>query len=192
MLSYGLDEPRSRAFADRHGLEVKALLRISAVDPRTLQLAPDPPADVELRPFADLDPEPLHRVDLAVSRDIPNEESIDGLDLEAWTSQFWDDPEVDRELSLAALVADTPVALTMLRSEPGGTRGENDITGTLPEHRGRGLATLLKHHSLERAAARGIHLVSTTNDEDNAPMLAVNARLGYRPSSGRVRWERAL
>jgi mycothiol synthase len=190
---FGQDEAAARAFAAQHGLEVKAQLRISALDPRTLPPAPEPPPGVELRPFASFaDPGPLHRIDQAVSRDIPNEESIDGLDLDAWRRQFWDDPEVDRELSLAAVVGGEPVALTMVRSEPGGTRGENDITGTLPEHRGKGLATLLKHHSLQRAAARGIHIVSTGNDEDNAAMLAVNTKLGYRPSSGRLRWTRAL
>ncbi|MFD0786750.1 GNAT family N-acetyltransferase, partial [Micromonospora azadirachtae] len=31
------------------------------------------------------------------------------------------------------------------------------------------------------AAAGGVRLAYTSNDEANAPMLAVNARLGYRP-----------
>jgi GNAT superfamily N-acetyltransferase len=188
----GDEDGGSRAFAEAHGYGVKARLRFSSVDPRALPLAPPPPG-VELLPFSQLTPEEIHRVDLVVSRDIPNEESIDGLDsATAWAAEFWDDPEVDKELSLAALVGGEVVAITMMRSDPARGRGANDITGTLPGHRGRGLATLLKHTSLRLAAERGITMVSTGNDEENAPMLAVNTKLGYRPSSGWIRWERVL
>jgi GNAT superfamily N-acetyltransferase len=55
------------------------------------------------------------------------------------------------------------------------------FTGTLPEYRGRGLALAVKLASLRWAAARGVTRVFTSNDETNAPMLAVNRRLGYRP-----------
>jgi GNAT superfamily N-acetyltransferase len=191
--AFGPDHDPSRAFAEARGYAVKARLRVSCVDPRTLPPAPSPPPGVELRPFSDVEPEAIHAVDLVVSRDIPNEESIDGLDTAAaWKTQFWRDPEVDKELSRAAVVAGEVVAITMFRSDLERGRGENDITGTLPAHRGRGLATLLKHTSLRRAAARGITMVTTGNDEENGPMLAVNTKLGYRPSSGWIRWERAV
>jgi GNAT superfamily N-acetyltransferase len=191
--AFGTDDDQSRAFAEARGYAVKARLRASCVDPRTLPAAPAPPPGVELRPFTELEPEAIHAVDLVVSRDIPNEESIDGLDTAAvWTRQFWRDPEVDKELSQAAVVAGEVVAITMVRSDLERGRGENDITGTLPAHRGRGLATLLKHTSLRLAAERGITMVSTGNDEENGPMLAVNTKLGYRPSSSWIRWERAV
>jgi GNAT superfamily N-acetyltransferase len=192
--AFGWDDEPPRAFMAARGFEVKARLRISSLDPRTLGPAPPPPAGVELRPFAAFedDPAAIHRVDLAVSRDIPNEESIDGLDSEAWTAEFWRDPDVDKELSLAAVADGGAVGITMLRSDIERGRGENDITGVLPAYRGRGLATLLKHTSLRRAADRGIAMVSTGNDEENAAMLAVNTKLGYRPRSGRIRWTRAL
>jgi len=37
----------------------------------------------------------------------------------------------------------------------------------------------------------GATVAATENDETNAPMLAVNTALGYRPSSRRVEWERS-
>ena len=80
----------------------------------------------------------------------------------------------------------------MLRTERTSGRGENDITGTLAAHRGRGLARLVKHHSLRRAAALGIAEVFTFNDETNAAMLAVNTKLGYRPHSQRLSWLKEL
>ena len=61
---------------------------------------------------------------------------------------------------------------------------------TRREFRGRGLARLLKSHSLHRAAEAGVTLAITDNDETNAPMLAVNTALGYRPFARRVEWER--
>jgi len=45
------------------------------------------------------------------------------------------------------------------------------MTGTLRDYRGRGLAQLAKRATLVNAAKRGVELVSTDNDETNAPML---------------------
>jgi len=36
-----------------------------------------------------------------------------------------------------------------------------------------------------------VTIALTDNDETNAPMLAVNQRLGYRPFTRRLEWERA-
>jgi GNAT superfamily N-acetyltransferase len=55
--------------------------------------------------------------------------------------------------------------------------GEREAEPTVPQHRGRGLARLVKLAALHRAAERGITTAYTGNDEANAP---VNTRLGYR------------
>jgi hypothetical protein len=52
-------------------------------------------------------------------------------------------------------------------------------------------ALLLESHSRRRAAELGATIALTDNDETNAPMLAVNQRLGYRPFTHRLEWERA-
>lgn len=39
----------------------------------------------------------------------------------------------------------------------------------------------MKATALRRAAELGVRVAYTSNDEGNAPMLAVNTRLGYRP-----------
>ena len=53
-------------------------------------------------------------------------------------------------------------------------------------HRDPGLATLAKLAQLRWAAANGIDQVVTDNDERNAPMLAINRRLGYEPFTERL------
>lgn len=47
--------------------------------------------------------------------------------------------------------------------------------------RGRGVAIALKRATIAWAVSRGLEALETANDTDNAPMRAVNLRLGYRP-----------
>lgn len=60
----------------------------------------------------------------------------------------------------------------------------NGLTGVHPAYRGRGIATALKILTIRHAIAHGAHLITTNNDERNAPMLAINHRLGYQPLTG--------
>ncbi len=53
------------------------------------------------------------------------------------------------------------------------------MAATRRDRRGRGLATLAKIEPARRAAALGITRIVTSNDLENAPMLAVNRRLGF-------------
>ncbi|TML05256.1 MAG: FAD-binding protein [Actinobacteria bacterium] len=76
-----------------------------------------------------------------------------------------------------------------VRIAPGG-RAVTEMTGTLRDYRGRGLALLAKRATLVNAAKRGVELVFTENDETNGPMLRVNEKLGYRPIGSTVRWSR--
>ena len=66
------------------------------------------------------------------------------------------------------------------------------MTGTRRAYRGRGLALAVKLASIEWAAANGITRMLTFNDATNAPMLAVNRRLGYEPIGRRVEWLKEL
>lgn len=185
------DAPGARAMAARHGFRATHLSTTSTVDPRTITPGPVPP-DVRLVPFAELDdPQPVFDLDLEVSRDVPGDESFESMTLADWSARFWRSPVVDDECSLLAYVDGEPAGLTMLRLDRASGRAHNNITGVRRAHRRRGLARLLKSHSLHRAARLGATQAATENDETNAAMLAVNAGLGYRPSSRRVEWERS-
>ena len=58
--------------------------------------------------------------------------------------------------------------------------GAHHATGVARAHRGRGLATALKRAQIDRARAAGLNELVTWNEDGNAPIRAVNARLGYR------------
>ncbi len=187
-----LDEEPARRLATRRGFRNTGVQRISRLDLTTLPPAPPPPAGVEVRSFAEVGPEAVHPVDATVTADVPEDVIWDDMPYEPWLREFWESPTLDHDASIAAVVDGEVVAITMLRTERTSGRGENDITGTLAAHRGRGLARLVKHHSLRRAAALGIAEVFTFNDETNAAMLAVNTKLGYRPHSQRLSWLKEL
>jgi GNAT superfamily N-acetyltransferase len=185
------DDRDARQFASRRGYRHTFTRRISSVDPRTVPEVAPLPTGVELVPFAAFDdPAPIHHVDVISSRDVPGDDAWDHMPLDEWTRQYWESPSVDREASMTAVVDGTVASITMIHLDRATGRAENDITGTLPEFRGRGLAQLVKHRSLRRAGELGVTVVFTENDETNEPMLAVNTKLGYRLCSARLTWVR--
>jgi GNAT superfamily N-acetyltransferase len=58
------------------------------------------------------------------------------------------------------------------------------ITGVLREYRGRGIATALKLLAVETARDLGASFIRTENDSENAPMLAINRKMGFVPEPG--------
>ena len=63
---------------------------------------------------------------------------------------------------------------------------ENMLTAVRRHWRRRGIATALKREQIARARTAGIEQIFTTNDETNAGMRGVNARLGYRPAPTQI------
>src|SRR2546425_795730 len=64
-------------------------------------------------------------------------------------------------------------------------------TAVIPGHRGRGLGKWLKAAMLERALREWTRarVVRTGNADANAPMLAINTRLGFAPAWATIIWE---
>jgi RimJ/RimL family protein N-acetyltransferase len=73
-----------------------------------------------------------------------------------------------------------------------GDRAQHGFTGTLREHRGRGLATAAKRRALQTAAVRGVTRVTTSNAEENAAMRTINRNLGFEPIGEHVIFGRDL
>ena len=68
----------------------------------------------------------------------------------------------------------------------------NELTAMHPQARGRRLALPLKLQVVQRAQNAGYATMRTNNHSLNAPMLAVNRRLGFRPLAGRYEMHRLL
>jgi GNAT superfamily N-acetyltransferase len=166
-------------FARRHSFTPSRELRYSALDLRPAPPMPEPPAGVRLLTATEVDPRRIHRVDADASLDEPGDVPTDAMGYDIWHHEVWDNPGLDRDASTVAEVAGTLTALSLVKRD--GDRMWSAFTGTLPEHRGRGLAGLVKRAALHRAALGGVRVAYTSNDAANVPMLAVNTRLGYRP-----------
>ncbi|MGC4811510.1 N-acetyltransferase family protein [Micromonospora sp. DT228] len=166
-------------FARRHSYEPSREVRYSALDLNPTPTLPEPPPGVRLRPIGDLDPHLLYVANVASAADEPGDVPVDAQSYESWQYDVWDNLGLDRASSIAAEVDGEVVAFSLVKRD--GDRMWSDYTGSVPAYRGRGLARLTKMAALHRAAATGVRIAYTSNDETNAPMLAINARLGYRP-----------
>ncbi|MEU7826357.1 GNAT family N-acetyltransferase [Catellatospora sp. NPDC049133] len=166
-------------FARGRGFTPSRDLRYSMLETR---LAPPPPAapgGVTIVPLSELDERELYTAYVAASSDEPGDIPSDAISFDDWCYEVWNNLGLDKDASVAAVDGADIVAFTLVKRD--GERMWSDMTATLPEHRGRGLARLAKTVALQRAAAGGVTVAYTSNDESNAPMLAVNARLGYQP-----------
>jgi GNAT superfamily N-acetyltransferase len=188
VLLFTTPEEASQRLATAHGFRHTNTTRISGVDPRTVE-PPNAPPGVDLRPLVRLDPRKVYEVDAEAMLDVPGEVAMDNVAFEQWLEDYWRDPDTDLDASVAAVIDDRPVAFSHLRIDAGG-RAVTEMTGTLREYRGRGLAQLAKRATLVNAAKRGVELVFTENDETNGPMLRVNENLGYRPIGSTLGWSR--
>lgn len=175
------DDAGSLAFADRHRYARRRSASYQRLDLAAAPPMPPVPDGVVLRPWVDFaaDPRPLWAADADASRDEPGDVPVDDMDFDGWRLSCWDRPDTDRELSLAAVADGTVAAFTLAQTDAG--RYWSGMTGTRRAYRGRGLARLVKVASLRRARARGLTEAYTGNDALNAPMLHVNAALGYQP-----------
>jgi GNAT superfamily N-acetyltransferase len=173
-----------RRFLVSRGFEISATVRVSEIDPRSVRApasAPDGVKIVGLRELMD-DPQPLFELYRQGREDVPSQTLRTQWTYDEWRHETLDHPLLDLDASTVVLRNGEPVSLAWLYCDRDGARAETLMAATRRDLRGRGLATLAKVHSTRRAAALGITRILTSNDVDNAPMLAINQRLGYTPS----------
>jgi GNAT superfamily N-acetyltransferase len=183
IVAYSRADPETVAFVGARGFTLESTDTTSAVDPRTLAEAPSPPVGIAVAPVAQYanDPTPVFEADKASAVDEPGPSDFSGVTYESWHRLIWDNPDCDHDLSVAAVADGVVVGMAFLYSDREAGRAMNAGTGVIRAFRGQGLGLLMKQHSLALAAAAGITKVVTQNDRANAPMLAINAKLGYEP-----------
>ncbi|HWS34509.1 MAG TPA: GNAT family N-acetyltransferase [Actinoplanes sp.] len=178
-------DPAAVGFAERRGFTATSrVMRYSARDLVELPEVPERPPGIELRPVRDVPEKALFEAETAATGDVPEEVPSGASSYDTWRYEIWDEPGLDRDASTVATAGDRVVAFTLLMRD--GDRVWSDMTATVPEFRGQGLAYLVKTAGLRRAAADGATVAYASNAGENAPMLAVNMRLGYRPIATQV------
>lgn len=88
------------------------------------------------------------------------------------------------DTQLLASHADRWVGIAAIGLYPEQGYAYNAFTGVLREHRGHGLAQALKLQTILLAKREGARYIRTNNDSNNAPMLAINRKLGYQSEPG--------
>jgi GNAT superfamily N-acetyltransferase len=176
-----------RAFVERRGFtEVRAETE-AALDPQ--RVSERPQGDV--RPLSSIDPRLAYVIDMEATHDMPATEEFDAMPYDEWVGHVLDHPLLAPDGSFVVFDGGEAAALSLLTADRESGRAMSWMTGTRAAYRGRGLARQAKLASIAWAAANGITTMVTFNDETNAPMLAINRRLGYAPIGRRVEWLKA-
>jgi len=135
----------------------------------------------------------LYALRNTLDRDVPtNDVHAEPPSFEEWQKRF-DRPEHDpNALMLAADGSGEWIGISQLGFQEGTGIGWTFLTGVLPEYRGRGIALALKLCAIDVARARGCPLILTENHEDNAPMRAINRKLGFVPDAPAVSYSKDI
>ncbi|GIL13339.1 MAG: GCN5 family acetyltransferase [Chloroflexota bacterium] len=188
---------RRRGFAEYHRrheswLEVAAadLSGLNALETRlehegirvrsVAELADDPQRDMK-----------LYDLQWALDQDIPIGEPITRMAFETFRKSMLEHPDYLADGTFVALDGERYIGLSSFyRSGP--HELHIDLTGTLPEYRGRGIATLLKMRGVRFARATGYARIVAMNDPSNGPMLAINQKLGYVRRPAQIRLQKVF
>lgn len=202
------DEPDGLGSALRHGYRetnrrFNSFLDVPAFD---LSRFEDPDAiagraGVRLVTYAELERERAADVDalqrevyelgVSAGQDIPRPEPIQMPPYEAIREMFFGATSFDRASTILALRGDRIVSETLTDMRSPGVAYTN-FTGTVREERGKGLALALKLRAIAELQREGARLFGTTNDEQNAAMRGINAKLGYEPDPPVIELEKRI
>jgi GNAT superfamily N-acetyltransferase len=143
----------------------------------------------------DSDPErltKLHEMMVAAEQDIPSTVPIPRQPFDEWMHATFDDPGVSDDRFWIAREGEAIVGLSFLEFPPVRGLPWTASTATSRTVRGRGIARTLKYQSMAQAIELGYQRVRTANDDANAPMLHINAEMGYRVVAPSVEVHRSL
>jgi GNAT superfamily N-acetyltransferase len=197
------NDPVSLAFAERRGFSIdrhhySSTLNLTSFDETPFQpgIAALEAQGIRFCSLADFPDTPetrskFYELNLAVVKDIPGE----SWDFAAYP-QFFEQRILGtswfrREGQLLAVDGETWAGFASIQLLPEARSAYNATTGVIRAYRGRKIALALKIMAVRYARQHGAQTVRTDNDSLNAPILAVNQKMGYQPQPGTyqlVRW----
>ncbi|HEX3289761.1 MAG TPA: GNAT family N-acetyltransferase [Gaiella sp.] len=197
VLAAGVEEGdiAGESFAERYGLrEVLRELEISRAL-RPDEAEPEPPEGIELAELStrlDLLPA-VYRLACETLPEMPLHAPLQMPTYERWVEEEATGPDVLRGGTFVALDAGRVVGFSgLVRRAADPHLAEHGLTSVAASHRNRGIATALKQAQIAWASRLGYRELMTSTQADNAPMRAVNDKLGYEPRPAWIRVEGAL
>jgi GNAT superfamily N-acetyltransferase len=137
-----------------------------------------PPEGVEIVPLGGQLERRAYEITGEIYADLPEEPVEWRPDFDEWRRLELPGHTI-RACTLAAVAGGEVVGYATLH-QAGDGAGIHGITGVRRAWRGRGVALALKREQLAAARHAGLRELRTTTAFQNAPMLRVNERLGYR------------
>ncbi|MGE5675135.1 MAG: GNAT family N-acetyltransferase [Mycobacterium leprae] len=125
----------------------------------------------------------LYEVSRETAADVPGWDD-DHPPFETWRQWALERTVTPLDAVIIASDGDQVVGFTQLETVPATGTMYTHYTAVKRAYRGRQIALALKLLSVEVARRYGAPYVRTNNDSANAPMLAVNRKMGYVPSPG--------
>jgi len=182
------DDRESLSYAQRRGFievrrQVGLVLSLAGVSSLRVQ----PPAGIEIVTWAQR-PElarGMYEVDREIHPDIPGFEDVALEPFEDWMAHNMQRPTDSTEATFIALGGEEVVGFAKLSLTAPRAAG-HAMTAVKRAWRGRGIASALKATEINWALANGYTELHTSNEERNAPINRLNARLGYRPGIERI------
>jgi GNAT superfamily N-acetyltransferase len=147
---------------------------------------------VEIRSFAALlesDPEAIQKLHALFSEirvDVPRSEPPTPISLETFSENILTGPDYDPSAFFIALEGPEWVGMSCMFQVGETKELDHWFTGTRRPWRGRGIAQALKACTVRFARENGFATIRTDNDSRNAPMLAINDRLGFRRGPAQI------
>ena len=181
------DRPEAMAFLEHRGFHEYERMKVVRLEVDGKAPIPvDPPAGVVITSLEDRPDlvDGVYEVAKEALPDIPGEGPVAPDTLEEFRTREIDRPHVPHGGFAIALDAATGrvIGYASLLLLSGGSRvAWHGMTAVARAWRGRGLAGALKRATIAWARENGLEALEGANDVDNAPMRAVNRRLGYLP-----------
>lgn len=200
------DLPRLTGFYQRRGFEEKQVawesrLDVSRVDLEKFREYPEKVQrqGIQLTTLAEARKEgkdslrKLHELVQLISADMPSPAPFTPTSYEQWKAFEVKNPNLLPEGYMIAKDGSKYIGLSTvwrIDKEPRGLAQGN--TGVRREYRGRGIAVALKLRVIDFARRNGYERLKTWNASDNASMLAVNTKLGFKREVGWITLEKNL
>jgi len=143
----------------------------------------------------DDDPEKMQKVyDLTneSEQDIPTTVPIRTLPYDDWYRLWFASPAIRFDRVWIARLGDDVVGISMIEIPPVRGVAWTAYTGVAKRARGRGIARALKYETIAQAIDLGLTRIRTSNDGDNAPILHINAEMGYERLDPMIELHRPL